>query len=125
MKKNHLILIVIAAIIAVAIFTNPDLSAHKEAAKAKMIAGMQKAIKQQTDIARKAAPDIAEPTVSSLFGEGFVDKVADNVVSTDNYLLFSTTKITWAGHSRIVGVGAFGNVYISNKINEMAESVNN
>lgn len=120
MKKSYLILIAVAVIIAIAIFTNPDLSVHKEAVKTKIVVALQKSIKEQTKIARKSVPDMAEPTVSSLFGEDTIEKIVDKAVSRDSYLLFSITKVTSNGKSNmIVGIGAFGGVYISNKINEV------
>ncbi|MBK8442421.1 MAG: hypothetical protein IPL35_02955 [Sphingobacteriales bacterium] len=36
----------------------------------------------------------------------------DNSVSTDNYILFSTTKYSLEGETKVVGIGAFGNVFI-------------
>jgi len=39
-------------------------------------------------------------------------------MSTDNYVLFSTTKITWEGETRIIGIGAFGNVFITKELDE-------
>ncbi len=53
-----------------------------------------------------------------MIGGTLVENVIDNLVSTDNYILFSTTKINWDGKSRIIGIGAFGNVYITNKLEE-------
>ena len=39
----------------------------------------------------------------------------------DNYILFSTTKMTLDGEIKVVGIGAFGNVFISNKIDKAIE----
>lgn len=34
-----------------------------------------------------------------------------NLISTDNYILFSFTKATWDGETKIIGISAFGNVF--------------
>jgi hypothetical protein len=53
-----------------------------------------------------------------MLGGALVDRIVDNFVSTDNYVLFSTTKVSWEGKTKIIGIGAFGNVFISSKLDE-------
>lgn len=53
-----------------------------------------------------------------MLGGVMLDRMIENMVSTDNYVLFSTTKITWEGETKLIGVGLFGNVFISSEIDE-------
>lgn len=42
--------------------------------------------------------------------------MVDNLVTTDNYIVFSTTNVNVKGENRVVGFGAFGNVFLSDKL---------
>ncbi len=59
--------------------------------------------------------------ITMMLGGAVLDGFVDNVVSSDNYILFSTTKMTLDGEIKVVGIGAFGNVFISNKIDKAIE----
>ncbi|KRB59850.1 hypothetical protein ASD98_01650 [Flavobacterium sp. Root186] len=53
-----------------------------------------------------------------LFGSSLAEKLIENSVTRDNYILFSITKITWQGKSKSIGYGLFGNVFLSEKVNK-------
>lgn len=53
-----------------------------------------------------------------MLGGAIIDQVINNFVSADNYVLFSTTKITWDGKTKIVGIGVFGNVYLTRQLDD-------
>jgi len=111
MNKSYLTLIIIVLVLLVAIFTNPDLERHKEILKSEIHAYMQKEIKNNTS-------EMPEQALGALLGGALIDRMVDSIVSTDNYLVFSTSKITWEGQSRIVGFGVFGNVFITGKVKD-------
>jgi len=111
MKKGYLTLIIIGAIVLIAIITNPPPERHKEAVKTEVNKLMQK------EISKEAGDNGSTGQIfGALLGGAVIDKMVDNMVSTDNYLLFSTTKVTWEGQTRVIGIGAFGNVFITRKI---------
>ncbi|WP_410219564.1 DUF4359 domain-containing protein [Pedobacter sp.] len=117
MKKNYLITIIIGVIALVAILTNPNQDRHKEVIKIKLSSYMQQSIKKnltETDDKWKNAGQ----ALGIMLGGALVDRIIDNLISTDNYVLFSTTKITWEGKTKVIGIGAFGNVFITNKLDE-------
>ncbi|MFN7592568.1 MAG: hypothetical protein ACK5QZ_04430, partial [Bacteroidota bacterium] len=65
----------------------------------------------------------AGQALGMMIGGAIIDGIIDNIISTDNYILFSTTKLNWDGNTRIIGFGAFGNVFISDKLDEAVKEV--
>ncbi len=116
MKKKYIFIAIIGAIALIAIFTNPSTDEHKEAMKNKLNSLLQENLKQEFTEMNGTAQ-----AFTMMLGGAVLDGFADNAISRDNYILFSTTKMTIDGESKIVGIGAFGNVFISNKIDEAVE----
>ncbi len=114
MKKNYLIFAIIGTTFFIAILTNPNQDRHKEVIKNKINSYMQKAMKQ--DITQTGSK--LGQAIGMMMGGALVDRIVDNLVSTDNYVLFSTTKISWEGEMKVIGIGAFGNVFVTNKLDE-------
>jgi hypothetical protein len=117
MRKSHIALAIISLIVLVAVLTNPDQNRHKEVMKNKLITYLQKSIKKDQAKSQDEMEQAAQAigiTLSCII----VEKVLDNLMSTDNYVVFSTTKITWDGEPRIIGIGAFGNVFITKELDE-------
>ena len=117
MKKNHITLAIISLILLVAVLTNPDQDRHKEVIKNKLITYLQKSIKKD-QTKPKDEWEEAGQALGIMMGGMIVEKVLDNFMSTDNYVVLSTTNITWDGETRIIGIGAFGNVYITKELEE-------
>ena len=100
-----------------AVLTNPNQERHKEVIKNKLITYLQKSLsKGQTET--KNEWEQADQAFGIMLGGILVDKILDNFMSTDNYVVFSTTKITWEGKTKIIGIGAFGNVFITKELDE-------
>jgi short subunit fatty acids transporter len=117
MKKNYITLAIICLIVLVAVLTNPDQNRHKEVIKNKLITYLQKSIKKD-QTKPKDKWEEAGQALGIMLGGMIVEKVLDNFMSTDNYIVFSTTKITWDGETRIIGIGAFGNVFITKELDK-------
>ena len=111
MKNKYLILTIIG-IALIAVFTNPNQDRHKEVLKNKMNSYLQKSL-TKTNSDREI--------LGAMLGGVLVNVVVNNVVSTDNYVLFSTTKISWKGKSKVIGIGVFGNVYITSELGKAME----
>ena len=118
MKKSYVSLIIIGLIIIIAVITNPNQDRHKEVLKNKLQASLQNYIKgdNQSD---KEEDYNAGQAIGVMIGGFVIDKIVDNLVSTDNYVIASTTKITWNGEPRVVGIGVFGNVFYTSKFNDL------
>src|SRR5690606_1712354 len=104
---NRGFLIIIAVLIVDAI-TNPDEARHKEVLRNKMKLEMIQAFMDEKEIEKLNNLD----AISFMFGTTVVQKFVDNIVSTDNYIVFSLMKATWGGETKIIGVGLFGNVLL-------------
>ncbi len=117
MKTKYTILIIIAIILLVGVLTNPNQERHKEVVKSKLNVILQKAMKDGLKNSDSGAEQLGS-ALGLMLGGALLDRMIETMVSTDNYVLFSTTKITWEGKSNLIGIGAFGNVFISDKIDE-------
>jgi len=117
MKNKHIVIAIIGIALLVGIITNPNQDRHKEVVKNKLNVIMQKAMKDGLKNSDSGAEQLGS-ALGLMLGGALLDRMIETMVSTDNYVLFSTTKITWEGKSKLIGFGAFGNVFISDKIDE-------
>lgn len=46
-----------------------------------------------------------------MIGGAVAGSLLENLITTDNYILFLTTKLTWNGETRVKGIGAFENIF--------------
>ncbi|WP_017495592.1 DUF4359 domain-containing protein [Flavobacterium sp. WG21] len=109
MKKLNIILIAFATIILVAVLTNPSSEEHKQAVKSVINQVVQNSISGNGSNMEK---------LGILLGSSLAEKLIENSVTRDNYILFSITTITWQGKSKSIGYGLFGNVFLSEKVNK-------
>lgn len=117
MKRGYLIFAVLGVLALIAMLTNPNQDRHKEVVKNKINLFMQKSMKQNLTEKDNEWEQLGQ-AFGIMLGGALVDRIVDNFVSTDNYVLFSTTKVSWEGKTKIIGIGAFGNVFISSKLDE-------
>lgn len=117
MKRKFSVLIVLGLVVLVAVLTNPNQDRHREVLKAKVVSYMQKSM---SDGLTDSEIDLenAGQAVGMMLGGALIDGVISNIVTTNNYVLFSTTNVIWEGESRVIGVGAFGNVFLTKEIDE-------
>lgn len=117
MKRNYIGLIAIGLILLVAVLTNPNQDRHKEVIKAKFNSYMQKSMSEGLSESDNEW-EKAGQALGMMLGGALIDGIISNIVSTDNYVIFSTTKMTWEGKSKVIGVGVFGNVFLTSEIDE-------
>lgn len=115
MKKNYVIAASIVLILLIAAITNPNPERHKEAVKSKFTAYLAKTTENDSS---------GMGAFGSMLGNAFAQQIIDNLVTSDNYVLFSLTKVTADGKSNVIGYGLFGNVFLSGKIDEAFERTN-
>ena len=121
MKKQNIIFISIAIIVLIAVFTNPNVQAHREALKMMF---NQSLLKQQETNGNEDIniTENNESKLGAILGNVFIDEIIKNIVTTDNYILFSITKLSFEGENRIIGYGLFGNVFISSEFNKVLKN---
>jgi hypothetical protein len=117
MKKNNIGLFGIGLILLVAILTNPNQDRHKEVIRAKFISFIQKSMSEALSETNNEWEQAGQ-ALGVMLGGAMIDGIISNIVTTDNYVIFSTTKISWGGESKVIGVGAFGNVFLTGKLDE-------
>ncbi|QHV96336.1 DUF4359 domain-containing protein [Spirosoma endbachense] len=115
MKKSQLPLIIGGFVILILVLTNPGLEDHK----AKVKASFRKEIKSA--IASKTDQESAAAIFGQTLGTAFAETVIDHLITRDNYLLLSLTKLKFDGEPKVIGVGILGNVFITKKIDELHE----
>lgn len=114
MKKNYILLYAVGLILLIAVLTNPNQDQHKEAVKAKYNSYIQKRMSEGL-----SEKDSELKNLGMLLGRTLINGIVSNTVTVDNYVFFSTTKISWDGESKIIGVGLFGNVFLTKKLDEV------
>ncbi len=113
MRKSQIILIIAGAILAIAIFTNPSQETHKEVVKSKIISYYEQSLKENQSTSNNSFE-----VLGNLLGTSLITTLVENGVKSDNYLFFSITKMTYEGQEKSIGFGAFGNVFLSEKVEE-------
>ncbi|MDR0332242.1 MAG: hypothetical protein LBI15_02150 [Dysgonamonadaceae bacterium] len=108
-NKGIIFLILTAIVAVIAFLTNPDELAHQKAMQARSGAVLSEIVAEQNPIIQ---------TAWGLTGNRLLNEFVNAYVTTDNYYLFSVTKVNWEGQSYPVGAGAFGNVYITKQLNK-------
>lgn len=114
MKKNYVIAGIIGLLVLVAVFTNPNQDRHKEVIKAKLTTYMQKSLKESMSDSENNFGQ----AIGLVFGGIIIDQIVENLITTDNYVLFSATKLTWEGEAKTIGIGAFGNVFVTKQLDD-------
>lgn len=107
------LIVIVVLIIFVAVLTNPTQDEHREAVKNRLMAVLQKEIKNSSTNANEVGQ-----AVGVMLGGLIANGLINNLISADNYVLFSITKMTWEGEERLLGIGAFGNVFFFNQFDE-------
>lgn len=103
LKKRYIIIL----ILIVAFITNPSEDKHKSVVKSRIYGVMY------------VNPLTSNEESSAYQTDMLVNQIVDTYVSYSNYLLFSTTNVTWKGETMYIGIGIFGYVYIPEKVNEI------
>lgn len=116
--KKFLTIVIIAAILVIAFMTNPNEEQHRLAVKEKLNSFLQDKINTEKENTNNYW-EKAGLALGEVFGNVAVDKIIDNMISSNDYILFSTTKINLGKESKTIGIGAFGIVYISKKVDEV------
>jgi hypothetical protein len=123
MKNKQLFLVILGLVLIISVITNPNQDRHREVVKNKLSVIMQKAMIESFKKSDSGAKQIGS-ALGLMLGGAFLDRMIESTVSSDNYVLFSTTKITWEGKAKLIGVGLFGNVFISDEIEKALKDGN-
>lgn len=120
MKKIYFFLLLAGLIAVAAVVTNPDEEQHREAVRAKVYAHIQKSLPQESPESNSVWEELSRAMVESL-GNEFIDVMINSLVTADNYVLFSRTRVTLFGESEVIGFGVLGHVFLSSNLDESLE----
>ena len=116
-NRTGLWIAVIALILLAAYLTNPGKELHKEQLKIKLTEVIGEAMQERQD-------NLIVYGAWEMAGGMMIEAFTENHMSVDNYFLFSLTRLHWDGRSYIIGIGGFGQVYITKRLDkELAEKI--
>ncbi len=123
MKPKILIPAALAIVLPIAILTNPNSDNHKEKVRTELKKYFQQEMAEKQKSSDSADNEWAKAgeAFGTMFATALIDKLVDGAVTSDNYVLFSLTKVTWEGQEKNIGFGAFGNVWLSGKIKDLQQ----
>lgn len=103
-------LIFLGIVIILAAITNPQKEDHIGAVKQLYSNSVNKEIVKGFDSKNKW--EAAGTAIGYTLGMNLIDKIAESIITSRSFIIFSLTEVSFNGQSRIIGLGAFGNVWI-------------
>ncbi|MCP2027782.1 hypothetical protein L1276_002942 [Flavobacterium sp. HSC-32F16] len=117
MKTKHYVIIVVCLFLLITALTNPGTEKHKEEVKLKMNAFLEKEMNKE-NTTQNDEFSAAGSLMGNVLAKSMINMMVDNLVSSSNYILFSTTTVTIEGKTKTIGFGILGNIFLSSKIDE-------
>lgn len=115
MSKTRLFSILGITILLLSFLSNPPKELHEKVVKHKIIS----LLKTEPGSKNKELIDFG----IQLIGNTLVDQFVEEHLHIKNYYVFSLTKIRWEDQNVIIGLGIFGKVWLSPKIDEKAQEL--
>jgi hypothetical protein len=115
MERKHIVIVIVGFVLLLATFTNPGTKEHQHAVKQLMAQAFQKAASETAEQSENDW-EKAGAALGLVLGGALVDRISETTISRTNFLLFSTTEFTWNEETRTIGMGIFGNVFISDQL---------
>jgi len=115
MKTRNYVILGITLLMVILALTNPNQEVHKEKVKVKLNEFYEKEMANDNTSDQFSQ---AGNSMGMILAKSMINMVIDNSVSSSNYILFSTTNVTWEGKTKTVGFGILGNVFLSSKIDD-------
>ncbi|CAD0005209.1 MULTISPECIES: DUF4359 domain-containing protein [Flavobacterium] len=117
MKTKHYVIIGLCLFALIAALSNPGTEKHKEEVKLKMNVFLEKQMNEKNTNQNNEWSK-AGNTMGNVFAKSMINMMVDNMVSSSNYVLFSTTNVTFEGKTKTIGIGILGNIFLSGKIDD-------
>jgi len=118
-KKNNIgviFLIISCCFIIILVVTNPDEELHREKVKKYLYSEMNFEKNLLDDMNNDNEWESLGSALGLSLGLSLTDKIVENIVIIDNYVLFSITKIRFDQKEKIIGIGILGNVVFLRKL---------
>lgn len=121
-KKQFYILLMFFTTV-VLLITNPSEENHIQTVKTKLKVAFKRKMSSEISNQDNVIESLGNG-IGLLFGDTIIDKLTDGIVSRENYFIFSLTNASYKGDNKIIGFGILGNVFISDKIENIFQSNN-
>ncbi len=118
--RKALPLLLVGFILIIATISNPPQERHQEVLEKRL----KEFFAEKMEIKEAEEEDGLGRVVLGLgkiFGNALIDLAIENKVTADNYLFFSLTKVPHEGEEKIIGIGIFGNVFITQELEKALE----
>lgn len=106
-KTKKIIGVVIAVFLLLFAITNPSEQSHRD-----------EVMKKITEKVKEDVPENEWEEAGQNLGLMMVQGMVNNMVYRQNYVLFSLTKATYQGETKIIGYGVLGKVYVKDVPNQ-------
>lgn len=107
-------LIAIGIVAMLAFLTNPNREHHVKAVKGIIVSHVLSTTVGNANWQSKVVKEGS--ILGTPLGTATIRDIADSFVSVDDYVVLSVTRLNNSDQSNVVGVGAFGNVWIGNDL---------
>lgn len=121
MNKKQIFGILSTFFILVLIITNPSEESHIEKVKSKLRVALKKNMTKELENKSSNVFESIGNGIGFLLVDSMIDKMTEGFITRNNYLLFSTTNVDYKGENKIIGLGILGNIYLTEKIDELFE----
>lgn len=105
------LLTVVIAFVVLLILTCPKAEQHKEKLAGVITATVNDALHSGNDITGNELIDNAFRTISDTFANSVIAAAVDNLVTVDNYFVFSLGKVNYHGRQHVVSLGLLGHIF--------------
>lgn len=109
-------LLISAFFLLVLFLTNPSKQDHIEKVRVSLKTALNRSISKKTENGFAIG-------VGAYLTDGLVDAIVEKSVSVDNFYIFSRTHLRYLDKDVIIGFGIFGNVFISDKLQNETDNV--
>lgn len=121
MNKKQIFGILSTFFILVLIITNPSEESHIGKVKSKLRVALKKNMTKELENKSSNVFESIGNGIGFLLVDSMIDKMTEGFITRNNYLLFSTTNVDYKGENKIIGLGILGNIYLTEKIDELFE----
>lgn len=120
MGKKGLLFVFFVLVLALAYFTNPSEETQKAIIKQKVSASLEKLVRQNQS---GGTLNNFAIELGMAFADKIIQSVTENNITTSNYLFFSIPRLSFNGNTRVIGIAAFGYVYIGDIEKELQKNL--
>jgi len=120
--KRIFYLLFLGIVVIIAAITNPSLEDHREAVQEKVHQHLEKRFSEAAADSDTNWGEIGNALGLSL-GDALAAPLIKSLIKVDNYVVFSLTQADWEEETHTIGIGIFGQVLLSPKIDEKLEEI--